>query len=46
MLVDDDLIGTLKERWIAAEVAKQPRFDFQHGGQRARQDTRRPAPAG
>ena len=23
MLVDDDLIGTLKERWIAAEVAKQ-----------------------
>ena len=23
MLADDDLIGTLKERWIAAEVAKQ-----------------------
>jgi type I restriction enzyme M protein len=37
MLADDDLIGTLKERWIAAEVAKQLNYPIfmavsEHGG--------------
>ena len=37
ILADDDLIGTLKERWIAAEVAKQLDYPIfmavsEHGG--------------
>ena len=37
MLADEELIGTLKERWIAAEVAKQLDYPIfmavsEHGG--------------
>ena len=49
MLVDDDLIGTLKERWIAAEVAKQLDYPiFMAVSERGRQGQfrRLQAPAG
>ena len=38
ILADADLIGTLKERWIAAEVAKRLDYPDLHGRQRTRRE--------